>query len=321
MRDGNSVKHYFIRQDLSTTVDDLQDYARDADGLRLCTQLTTPCPTGTPVDDWEIEHCFLVKKLKLEDGIFSSIWKGILKGTIPVVIKALKPYLTITCDFFSEAEIMKKLQHNNLINLYGVCTQEEPFYIVTEFMKNGSLLDYMTKGPGKDLNLPELIDIGAQVASGMAYLESQLCIHRDLRARNILVGEGIMVKIGNFGLARFLVDGKYFPSETEYLPVRWTAPEVTKYHQFTVKSDIWSFGVFLTELVTHGCTPYSGITSGEVRKRVGQGYVMPQLPRCSDYLYQIMLECWKTNPAERPTFDTIRHWLYFVPGKLVILDF
>ena len=322
VRDGNSVKHYFIRKDLSTTVNDLQDYARDADGLQLCTQLTTPCPTRAPDDVWEIDYSFVKWKSKLKNRKFSSIWKGTwkktLKNTIPVVIKALRPYLTETCDFFSEAEIMKKLQHNNVIKLHGVCTQKEPFCIVTEFMNHGNLLDYMTKGQGKDLKLPELIDIGAQVASGMAYLESQHCIHRDLRAGNILVGEGIVVKIGNFGLARFLVDGKYFPSETESLAVRWTAPEAAKYHQFTVKSDIWSFGIFLTELVTHGCTPYSGMTNGEVWKRVLRGYIMPQPPRCSDYLCQIMLECWKANPAERPTFDTIKHWLYAVPGKLVM---
>ena len=316
VRDGDNVNRYYIRKDLSTTMDELQHYARDADGLQLCTQLTTPCPMRTPDDNWEIE-CSFMWKSKLYDRNSIAIWKGTWKGTIPIVIKALKSHSNAVIDFFSEVEIMKKLRHDNLIKLYGVCTQEKPFCFVTELMKHGSLLDYMTKGEGKYLKLPELIDIGAQVANGMAYLESQHYVHRDLRADNILVGEGIVVKIGNFSLARFLVNGKYFPNKTENLPIKWTAPEAAKSHQFSAKSDIWSFGVFLTELVTHGRTPYSGMTNNKVLKRVRLGYIMPQSSRCPDYLYQIMLQCWKPNPEERPTFNDIKHWLYFVPGKLV----
>ena len=83
---------------------------------------------------------------------------------------------------------MKKLRHPKLIQLYAVCTLEEPIYIITELMKNGSLLDFL-QGKGRTLKLPQLIDMAAQIASGMAYLESQNYIHRDLAARNVLVGE------------------------------------------------------------------------------------------------------------------------------------
>ena len=76
-------------------------------------------------------------------------------------------------------------------------------------MKNGSLLDYLQKGEGRHLKLPELIDVAAQVASGMAYLESQHYIHRDLAARNVLVGDGNIVKIADFGLARVMLDNVY----------------------------------------------------------------------------------------------------------------
>ena len=91
-------------------------------------------------------------------------------------------------DFLAEAQIMKKLRHPKLIQLYAVCTLEEPIYIITELMKNGSLLDFL-QGKGRTLKLPQLIDMAAQIASGMAYLESQNYIHRDLAARNVLVGE------------------------------------------------------------------------------------------------------------------------------------
>lgn len=106
-------------------------------------------------------------------------------------------------DFLAEAQIMKKLRHKKLIQLFAVCTLEEPIYIVTELMTNGSLLDYL-QGKGKGLKLQQLIDMAAQIASGMAFLESQNYIHRDLAARNVLVADNNVVKIADFGLARLI---------------------------------------------------------------------------------------------------------------------
>lgn len=106
-------------------------------------------------------------------------------------------------DFLAEAQIMKKLRHSKLIQLYAVCTMEEPIYIITELMKNGSLLEYL-QGKGRGLKLQQLIDMSAQIAAGMAYLESQNYIHRDLAARNVLVADSNVVKIADFGLARLI---------------------------------------------------------------------------------------------------------------------
>ena len=334
VREGDTVKHYRIRKADTgafyiaprrqcTTLDDLVNhYSRDADGL--CTRLTVQCPkTELPTtvglsyntkDDWEIERRSIELKRKLGGGAFGEVWAGMWNGTTPVAVKTLKTGSMGASDFLAEAQIMKKLQHEKLIQLYAVCTREEPIYIVTELMKHGSLLDYLTKGEGQHLKLPELIDIGAQVANGMAYLESQHYIHRDLAARNVLVGEGNIVKVGDFGLARLIVDDDYSAREGAKFPIKWTAPEAALFNRFTIKSDVWSYGVFLTELVTHGRIPYPGMTNGEVLARVEQGYRMPPPPACPDPLYQIMLECWKTDPEERPTFEYLKYQLedYFV---------
>ena len=158
---------------------------------------------------------------KLGHGQFGEVWEGLWNNTTPVAIKSLKQgnysnvlFGSVLCygsiffsklflattkrfvlsgtmdpgDFLAEAQIMKKLRHPKLIQLYAVCTLEEPIYIITELMKNGSLLDFL-QGKGRTLKLPQLIDMAAQIASGMAYLESQNYIHRDLAARNVLVGE------------------------------------------------------------------------------------------------------------------------------------
>jgi fyn-related kinase len=116
-------------------------------------------------------------------------------------------------------------------------------------------------GKGRSLKLPQLIDISAQVAAGMAYLEVQNYIHRDLAARNILVGEGNNVKIADFGLARIIKDCEYEARVGARFPIKWTAPEAANFNRFTIKSDVWSFGILMTELVTYGRVPYPGMFS------------------------------------------------------------
>ena len=88
---------------------------------------------------------------------------GKWNGTCEVAIKTLKTGSMTPEAFLDEASIMKRLKHKNLVKLYAVCSQEEPIYIVTELMKNGSLLDYLRNGEGQDLRLDDLISISAQV--------------------------------------------------------------------------------------------------------------------------------------------------------------
>ncbi|XP_049876796.1 tyrosine-protein kinase abl-1 isoform X1 [Pectinophora gossypiella] len=325
VRDGDTVKHYRIRQldeggffiARRTTFRTLQElvehYSKDADGL--CVSLNKPCvQVEKPVteglshrtrDQWEIDRSSLKFVRKLGHGQFGEVWEGLWNNTTPVAIKTLKSGTMDPKDFLAEAQIMKKLRHNKLIQLYAVCTLEEPIYIITELMKNGSLLDYL-QGKGRGLKLQQLIDMAAQIAAGMAYLESQNYIHRDLAARNVLVADANIVKIADFGLARLIKEDEYEARVGARFPIKWTAPEAANYSKFSIKSDVWSFGILLTELVTYGRIPYPGMTNAEVLHQVEHGYRMPCPQNCPAALYEIMLECWHKDPLKRPTFETLQ---------------
>ncbi|MCJ8731780.1 hypothetical protein PDJAM_G00203420 [Pangasius djambal] len=321
---GDNVKHYKIRKldnggyyittraQFETLQKLVKHYTEHADGL--CYRLTTVCPTvkpqtqGLAKDAWEIPRESLRLELKLGQGCFGEVWMGTWNGTTKVAIKTLKPGTMSPEAFLQEAQIMKKLRHDKLVPLYAVVS-EEPIYIVTEYMGKGSLLDFLKEGEGKYLKLPQLVDMAAQIADGMAFIERMNYIHRDLRAANILVGENLVCKIADFGLARLIEDNEYTARQGAKFPIKWTAPEAALYGRFTIKSDVWSFGILLTELVTKGRVPYPGMVNREVLEQVERGYRMPCPQGCPESLHEMMRLCWKKDPDERPTFEYIQSFL------------
>ena len=119
------------------------------------------------------------------------------------------------------------------------------------------------------LYIPQLVDIGVQVAAGMAYLEEMSCIHR---ARNILVSEDLKCKLAGFGLAYLCEEDIYEAQTGANFLIKRTAPEAALYSRFTIKSDMWSFGILLYKLVTHGKSSYSGMTNAQVLQEIQAGY-------------------------------------------------
>ena len=325
IRDTENVRHYKIRRldvggffvtrrvNFETIPELVQYYQKQADGL--CANLKAPClisekPQTAGLskeanEAWEIDRKSIHFVKKLGTGQFGEVWMGIWNGTTEVAVKSLKPGTVGAQEFLEEAALMKKLRHPKIIQLYAVCTKEEPIYIITELMKHGSLLEYL-RGDGRSLKLPQLIDIGAQVAAGMAYLEDENYIHRYLAARNILVGENLICKVADFGLARVIDEDVYEAYTGAKFPIRWTAPEAAVYSRFTIKSDVWSFGILLYELITYGHPPYSGMNNAQILEALQTGYRMPCPLGCPEQLYEIMRECWRDDKATRPRFETLQ---------------
>ena len=321
IRDNDRVGHYKIftsdndeffivaHSTFKTLQDLVTHYQQQADGL--CINLKKPCVivtdvSGQVIDEWQIDRSDIRLIRKLMSHNSTEVWEGVWNNTTPVAVKTLKPNQNMTMDeFLQSANLMKKLLHPKLVHFYGLCSTEEPVFVITELMEHESLLDYLD-GEGKSLRHPQLIRMAAQVAAGMAYLEENNIVHRDLQASNVLVGEGLICKLANFELAQVTHKGIYDGQKGEKIAIKWTAPEAVLHNRFSIKSDVWSFGIVLYEIITYGKPPFPGMTDAEVEQQIRQGYCMFQPMGCPDNLYDIMLNCWQVKPANRPTFETLQ---------------
>ncbi|XP_072753576.1 tyrosine-protein kinase Btk isoform X2 [Anoplolepis gracilipes] len=329
------VKHYHIKQNtrgefyLSEkhccgSIPDLVNYHRHNSGGLASRLKTSPCdrpvpPTaGLSHDKWEIDPAELHLLEELGSGQFGVVRRGKWRGSIDVAVKMMKEGTMSEDDFIEEAKVMTKLQHQNLVQLYGVCSKDRPIYIVTEYMRHGSLLNYLRRHETSlGANVGLLLDMCIQVCKGMAYLERHNYIHRDLAARNCLVGSENVVKVADFGLARYVLDDQYTSSGGTKFPIKWAPPEVLNYTRFSSKSDVWAYGVLMWEVFTCGKMPYGRLKNTEVVERVQRGIILERPKACFKEVYEVMRKCWAHCPEVRPSFRVLKEQLITVSQGLV----
>ena len=248
---------------------------------------------------------------KLGGGSSGKTWEGLCYGNTSVAVKIL-PFTISSEKYLEEAVLMTKLCHKNVAKFYAVCIKRN--YFITEFLTHGSLLQYLHH-EGKSMHLPQLMENAAQIANGMAYLEAQNYAHGNLAARNILLTEDKVCKVADYGIIPLALEDKKNRRNLSW-PDKWTAPETVVYEVFTTKSDVWSYGIVLYEIITCGQTPYPGMTNEEVLERVPDGYRLPCPPACPRKLHNIMLSCWNINADDRPAFTDLQLSItYFTTDK------
>ncbi|XP_062414752.1 tyrosine-protein kinase JAK2a [Pungitius pungitius] len=228
-------------------------------------------------------------------------------------------------DFEREIEILKSLQHENIVKYKGVCYSagRKNLRLIMEYLPFGSLRDYLLKHKERfDRN--KLLQYASQICKGMDYLGTKRYIHRDLATRNILVESEMRVKIGDFGLTKVLPQDKeyYTVREPGESPIFWYAPESLTESKFSVASDVWSFGVVLYELLTYNdknCSPPAVFMDKIGNEKQGQmivyhlidllkqGFRLPAPDNCPKEILRIMTECWSGEPGLRPSFKTLFH--------------
>ncbi|XP_066903361.1 proto-oncogene tyrosine-protein kinase receptor Ret [Halyomorpha halys] len=275
---------------------------------------------------WEIPRGRLMVEECLGEGEFGRVLKATARdlpgspGFTTVAVKTLKDNAGSSelDDLMSEYQLLKEVSHPNVIKLLGACTASGgPMYIIIEFCGLGSLRAYLRRHRNintnseaintihkvNDISPRDILSFAWQISKGMAYLTEIKLVHRDLAARNILLATGKVCKISDFGLTRDVYeDDTYLKKSRGRVPVKWMAPESLSDHIYTSKSDVWSFGIVLWELVTLGSSPYPGIAVQNLYHLLKSGYRMQRPHNCSEQLYEIMNECWSGSPSERPSF-------------------
>ncbi|XP_069505328.1 insulin receptor [Ambystoma mexicanum] len=270
-------------------------------------------------DEWEVPRDKITLLRELGQGSFGMVYEGIAKDVIKgepenrVAVKTVNESASLRerIEFLNEASVMKGFSCHHVVRLLGVVSKGQPTLVVMELMAHGDLKSYLRSlrpdaenNPGRPPpTLPEMLQMAAEIADGMAYLNAKKFVHRDLAARNCMVAEDFTVKIGDFGMTRDIYETDYYRKGGKgLLPVRWMAPESLKDGVFTAYSDVWSFGVVLWEITSLAEQPYQGLSNEQVLKFVMDGGSLEQPDNCPGRLHSLMSLCWQYNPKMRPVF-------------------
>eukprot|EP00729_Bicosta_minor_P009053 gene9053-11123_t len=226
-----------------------------------------------------------------------------------------------------EALVLHSLKHEHILKLVGISTASMPFLIVTEMMVNGDLKTFLRAcrptqpKPKAKLTLLDIAVIVERIAGALAYLESVSVLHRDIAARNVLVGvKATDVKLGDLGAARsvFREADREYTATSDHKPARWMAPESLKSATFSNKSDVWGFGVLCWEVTTLAKTPYGAIGIKDMVDSLNRGGRLQEAPLTPPGLYKQMKLCWSQDPKRRPRFADLVQHLGAIRGALAV---
>ncbi|KJE92760.1 TKL protein kinase, variant [Capsaspora owczarzaki ATCC 30864] len=209
-------------------------------------------------------------------------------------------------EFIEEVRMVTQFSNPNVVRAIAALLEAEPFMCVLELMPYGDLRAVLQKSQLRNIewSVGEFAHALAQVASGLDYLQSIRFVHRDIAARNCLVGAGLAVKISDFGLSRSLAaESDYYRMQTKgRLPVKWMAPECLLFRKFTHQSDVWAFGILAWEVYAYGASPYGKTTGPEILAAIESGRRLEQPDACPVATFEQMYRCWERDPDARPSF-------------------
>ncbi|KAL7862188.1 hypothetical protein SRHO_G00136290 [Serrasalmus rhombeus] len=278
--------------------------------MRMNSDIYAEIPDEKPdaTDRYSLSQDDIVLGRILGEGFFGEVHEGVYKSkTGERVSVAVKTCKDCTADvkekFMSEAVIMKKLDHPHIVRLIGII-EKDPVWIVMELYQHGELGHYLIENQHKLTNVT-LILYSLQICKALAYLEGVNMVHRDIAVRNVLVAKPDCVKLGDFGLSRYIEEEEYYKASVSRLPIKWMAPESINFRRFTSASDVWMFAVCLWEIMSRGQQPFFWLENKDVINQLEQGVRLPKPELCPPTLYSLMTRCWTYDPSERPRFTTL----------------
>ncbi|KAK6306896.1 hypothetical protein J4Q44_G00220440 [Coregonus suidteri] len=244
----------------------------------------------------------------LGEGFFGEVHDGVYKSParerVRVAVKTCKDCSAdVKEKFMSEAVLMKTLDHPHIVRLIGVI-EVDPVWIVMELYEHGELGTYLVEQQ-RSLTSVTLVLYSLQICKALAYLEGLNMVHRDIAVRNVLVASADCVKLGDFGLSRYVEEEDYYKASVSRLPIKWMAPESINFRRFTTASDVWMFGVCVWEVMSLGQQPFFWLENGEVINQLEGGVRLPKPPSCPPTLYTLLSHTWSYEPHTRPSFTQL----------------
>ncbi|XP_076347415.1 tyrosine-protein kinase RYK-like isoform X3 [Tachypleus tridentatus] len=272
------------------------------------------------ISEIDVERKRILLHEKLQEGTFGQIYHGVLiddgncmKQTTfvkTVSEQASKDQISL---LLFEGMRMFGTNHKNVLPIIAICMDnvQHPL-LVYPFMNQGNLKLFLQKcrfsveGHFHTLLTQDLVGMAIELVQGMIYLHKKKIIHGDLATRNCVVDDRLHVKITDNALSRDLFSSDYHClGDNENRPIKWLALESLLNKEFSVASDVWSFGVTLWELMTLGHQPYIDIDPFEMGASLRDGYRLSQPINCPDKLYELMTLCWVSAPEKRPNFSKL----------------
>ncbi|CAJ1087481.1 protein-tyrosine kinase 2-beta-like [Xyrichtys novacula] len=311
--EGNSEKSLIIRpskgRDTRTKLPEIPNRGRSRSSLKSHnSDIYAEIPEGGAdcSEKHKISRDSVVLGRILGEGFFGEVHKGVYKSPtgerINVAIKTCKDFSAdVKEKFLSEAGLMKNLDHPHIVRLIGVI-EVDPVWIVMELYEHGELGNYLVEQQYMLTN-STLILYCVQICKALAYLEGLSMVHRDIAVRNVLVASPDCVKLGDFGLSRYIDEQEYYKASVSRLPIKWMAPESINFRRFTSASDVWMFGVCVWEVFSQAQQPFFWLENGQVIIQLESGVRLPKPQHCPPNVYSLLTRCWAYEPATRPSFS------------------
>uniref|UniRef100_A0A3Q3ADA4 non-specific protein-tyrosine kinase n=1 Tax=Kryptolebias marmoratus TaxID=37003 RepID=A0A3Q3ADA4_KRYMA len=273
-----------------------------------CSDIYAEIPENTALydDKHMISRDDVIVGRILGEGFFGEVHEGVYKSPsgerISVAIKTCKDCSAeVKEKFLSEADLMKNLDHPHIVRLIGVI-EVDPVWIVMELYEHGELGTYLVEHQSA-LTTSKLTQFCLQICKALAYLEGLNMVHRDIAVRNVLVASPESVRLGDFGLSRYVDEQEYYKASISRLPIKWMAPESINFRRFTTASDVWMFaGVCVWEIFSAAQQPFFWLENGQVINQLESGVRLYKPQHCPPTIYALLARCWAYEPQGRPTF-------------------
>ncbi|XP_017342223.1 tyrosine-protein kinase STYK1 [Ictalurus punctatus] len=277
-------------------------------------------PGHNALSSWEMPaHCILDEVEFLKNGRFGATCKGQLKrdgAASAVIIKMFKG-----SSNSHEAKVFMELamfysavcKHDNLVRMLYCQTRLSPMYLVFETSTPGNLLHFLwslregsshgTWHQEQSFSERSVYLVAKQAATGLDYLLSEhRLVHGNVAARSMLIGSGLLVKVSGLAPA---FESRQTETETAGVPLKWQAPERLLGLPVTARSDVWSFGVLLYELITLGAPPFPELEPSEMFLQTLTNYKLKRPPNCGGALFDLMKYCCMWNFKDRPAYSAV----------------